>query len=95
MAVWGDRVDQLRAAVASRAGWHVDQDGAAVYRPEGTAAEVRVRPIARPDERRRYNFSAALAVGGQVTLAASCWSAAETVAWAERRWPRASGQQPG
>ncbi len=50
--------DELRAAAGNQPGWTFDDD-VAEYRPEGAATvEARVRPIALPGDRPRYNFAA-------------------------------------
>ncbi len=78
-----DPLEQLRNAVVGRANWNIEDPGIAVYRPPGATQEVRVRPIQRRDERRRYNFHIALLRDGQITNTAQCFSADEAVRWAE------------
>src|SRR6266511_724754 len=72
-----DLVERLRSAVVGRANWYIEDPGVAVYRPPGATHEVRVRPIQRPDERRRHNFHAALLRHGQIANTAQCFSADE------------------
>jgi len=76
-------LEQLRTAFAGRPNWHIEDSAIAVYRPPGATGQVRVRPIERPDERRRYNFHGALLRHGQITNTAQCFSADEAVRWAE------------
>src|SRR6266542_3024825 len=63
-------VDELRAAVEGHPGWHVDDEGVAVYQPTAAAAVV---------DRWRENFQAALFRGGRPTRAATFYSADEAV----------------
>jgi len=72
---------ELVAAVQDRAHWSVE-GVAAVFAPPGTAATVRVVPVAGGGHRDRYR--AIVVAGGRAQHSRPAGTAAEAVRWAER-----------